>query len=109
MRWMLLGLVIVTGVSPGLAAQDESERTSIQVRIPLSKRVAFDRSMRAFLQENLVVADGNADVGMITSAPVTTKTGLFGSVQYTITIRASVLADGDSAATVVLSGTYVHT
>ena len=101
LAWVVscVALAEVTG-----SAQGELERSAIQVTLHAPASAAFEQTMAAFVRAGLVAVDGNAAAGTITSLPVERHQGIF---LLELVYRASVVPTGDSAALVVLSGTYV--
>jgi hypothetical protein len=101
LAWVVSSLVFA-GVAGN--AQGELERSAIHVALHAPASAAFEQTMAAFVRAGLVAVDGNAAAGTITSLPVVRHQGIF---LLELVYRANVVATGDSAALVVLSGTYV--
>jgi hypothetical protein len=74
------------------------ESARIEVKLPVSKSQAYDRTVQAFVAEGVNIAAGSAEGGTITSVPLPMGSSMGKSIY-----RAVIIARGDSA-TVVLSG-----
>lgn len=90
----LLGTASATNAQTG-----NSERTKIDVRLPVPKAAAYDRVMNALLSEDLVAAQSSQEGGLIVTQPTeVSRLGFKGAIYY----RANVVA-ADSGSRVVLT------
>jgi hypothetical protein len=98
-----VALLLVLAYPGSAPPQGEETRSAIQVKVHLPARAAFEQASAAFLRESLTVASANAYAGSLTSSPVQRGTGV---VRLSLVYRAAISPAGDSAAIIVLSGTY---
>jgi hypothetical protein len=92
----------VSCAPPSAVTQDQPERRSIEVALRAPRTEAFNRTMAAFVREGLVVGQGDASSGIVVSTPQISG-GMF---RLAIVYRANILAVGDTASSVILSGGY---
>lgn len=102
MRSLLLALassVLLTACATAGGAQRSSEASAINLTLDISRDVAFQRAVQAFVAAGLTVTDANQAGGSITAGP-----DAFNPATQA-TFRA-VVVGSDSSSTVILSGAY---
>jgi hypothetical protein len=106
----LLSVPLLAACAP-LPKPPPPESTRIELRLPLPKDQAYERTYVAFLAERLNIASGSRSSGALISVPLAlgavksrVSEPILEPYSRKITYRADVLAQGDTSL-VVLSGT----
>ena len=99
----LVALLALGTVPVSQAHAQEATRSAVQVKVHRGSREAFEAVREAFQHESLTISQSNVYAGSVISSPVRRGGGF---VQLSLTYRATISPAGDSAAIVLLNGTY---